>query len=145
MEKQLPITHYTISEKELSERGYTFQKLFARNHKTYRKEIAGFTVWVWVKNKMVEINEWFHYTGNIVKYFTENVAAHEAYSRSNYMVVMVNRDTCEISLSREVKAKYNISTDNDWYEHEQYDNYREVVLHIPNFKKVIEEFNYLTK
>lgn len=39
----------------LKSMGYTFQKMYARNYRCWHKEAEGQAVWIWDKNKEVEI------------------------------------------------------------------------------------------
>lgn len=44
--------------KDLIPKGFIFQKLYARNYRSYRKEFKGVnTLWIWQKGKNVEIND----------------------------------------------------------------------------------------
>lgn len=43
--------------KDLIPKDWIFQKLYARNYRTYRKEFIEDTIWIWQKQRVIEIND----------------------------------------------------------------------------------------
>lgn len=66
------ILQYKVSEILLKPNGYTFQKLYAANYRTYRKQIDAYTIWLWSKGKSIEINDWHGFTGIILDFYKAN-------------------------------------------------------------------------
>ena len=48
--------------KDLIPKGWIFQKLYARNYRTYRKEFIGDTLWLWQKDRNLEINDFYSHS-----------------------------------------------------------------------------------
>lgn len=144
--------NFSINVKELKPRGYIFQKLYAADYKSYRKEIEGYTLWLWVKSKTIEINDWYSYTKNIIEFYKENF---EQWAIENSklpkprfaMVLHANHSTGEIKL-KDFNEYYKVllsknESDFDLY-HEKYDHWREIVLIPKLFDVIIKEIDFLT-
>ncbi len=140
--------NYTINESEFKPLGYTFQKLYAMEYKTYRKEVNScYTIWCWVKGKAIEINDFYGNTEKVIDYFLNNQDKAK-YSKTfdyEYMPIYLNHKTGEIidkssamksigDLDAWFDSKY--ITDNDW---------RDVCLPVKKFKEVIEEISKIKK
>lgn len=63
---------WTVATKNMKPMGYEFNKLFANNYKVYCKEIAGFKFWAWEKERILEINDWHHFTLPIINWYKAN-------------------------------------------------------------------------
>lgn len=49
--------------KDLIPKGFIFQKLYAKNYRTYRKEFKNDnTLWIWQKDRNVEINDFYSHS-----------------------------------------------------------------------------------
>jgi hypothetical protein len=144
--------HYTINEGKLKSMGYTFQKLYAANYKSYRKEIGHTKVWLWSKGKTIEINDWHQHTANIIEFYKENLEAHKERESlmpkpSDYMVLRVKEDDSSVIFKDKIEY-YNVigksDAEQDAY-FNKYENYREVVIYMPNFQDILDEIEILTK
>jgi len=151
---------FTIEVSKLKEMGYTFQKLYAANYKTYRKKIGDHTIWLWEKGRTLEINDWHQHTGNIIEFYKNNLEKHifdnkDLPKPSPYMKLRVKEDTSEVifkdmdeyyqSLSDFTKEKDKEKQKKLIEDYEtKYDDYRNVVLYIPSFQAILDEVKVLT-
>lgn len=131
----------------LKERGYTFQKLFASNHKSYRKKVGDYTIWIWVKDSQVEIEDWYENTSKIVKFFKENYdrcwkESQELPRPSSYMVLQLNRKTNEVR-EKDMKKYFEQLVAQKWDADE--DDWSEVPLSFKGFSEVVKEYDFLTQ
>lgn len=143
--------NYSISESKFKTLGYTFQKLYAMEYKTYRKEVNKcYTIWCWVKGKKIEINDFFGYTENVIDYFLNNQDK-KKYSKIfeyYYMSLFLNCKTGEIidksSAMNSVITHGNIDS---WFKskYQTDNNWREIYLPLKEFKETIEEINKIIK
>jgi hypothetical protein len=152
--------NFTTRVKDLKSIGYKYQELYARNYKTYRKEIAGFTFWLWVKGKTIEINDWYSYTANIIKFYKENIEQWKIDNSKlprprSHFKLYANHNTGEIK-EFDYNEYYNAiklldenrkDGEKDGYDEylDKYKNWREIVLHIESFEEVLKEIEFLTK
>lgn len=144
--------HYTIKEGELKSMGYTFQKLYAANYITYRKKIGDYAIWLWSKGKTVEIDDWHQHTINILNFYKENLQSYtESESKmpkpSEYMVLKIKEDDSTVIL-KDKREYYDIIGKSDAEQNayfKKYENYREVVIYMPNFQAILDEIEILTK
>lgn len=137
----------TIPLSELKSRGYIFQKLYARNHKTYRKKFkSGWTIWIWVANKGVEINDYYEHTEPIINYWKNNVDRfRDKYKGTTSvtggercgMFLELNRTTGEIRERNYLK--YLEESCDDSYP------FTELILTTDSFEEIVNEIDYLTK
>ncbi len=143
---------FTIPLKELKGRGYTFQKLFAADYKSYRIKIDDHTIWLWEKGRLLEINDWHQHTGNIIEFYKNNLDKHtELNSKlpkpSQRMVLRINEETSEVSF-KDMEEYFNLIRNNyvdeEVYE-KKYEGFREVVIYIPSFHLILNEISVLTK
>ena len=58
--------------KQLIPMGYTFQKLYAANYKCYHKGNPDFKIWIWVKNKDIEVDWWYGYEQLLIEAIRDN-------------------------------------------------------------------------
>lgn len=144
---------FTTPIKELIPRGYTFQKLYAADYKTYRKEIGEYNeyvIWLWQKDRQLEINDWYNRTGNVIKCYKDNLEQWKIDNAKlprprSCMSLNLNNQTGEVTL-RNMKEYYEmVMSKDDKLQNKWYKTYREVVLHIELFDEVIKEVNFLTK
>lgn len=135
----------------LKTRGYTFQKLYARNHKTYRKKIGDFTIWLWETEKSLEVDDWHGNTGNIIEFFKNNKQHFKKSQMFDFssLKIQYNLETAEVQLFDyeeyyKIFQKENKSTDNCWDEwEEKYKDWRTLVIS-DKFERVIEEIEILS-
>lgn len=133
------VMKFTVEIKELKERGYTFQKLYASDHKSYRKKIGDYTIWLWVMERELEIDCWYQHTDNIVKFFKKHDNKKTALSgMDKYMQLKVNQKTSEVLLKEPDALEYTDAYVKKW------ENWKNVVIHIESFREVIKEVNILT-
>ncbi len=143
---------FTTPVKELKPRGYTFQKLYASDYITYRKEFGeytSYTIWLWKKGRELEINSWYGYTENIVNFYRDNLEAYKEKNKTmtkplDYMVLELHRDTGEVRL-RNTDRYIDVKFGNDEDAKQEYSRWREVFLDFDLFDQVIKEVKYLTK
>lgn len=143
----MEILKLTADVNLLKERGYTFQKLFASNYKTYRKKIRDYTIWVWVKNSGVEIEDWYENTTAIVKFFKENydksIKENSQLPRPrSCMLLQLNRRTNELR-ERDMKKYFQQLVSQKFDEDE--DDWREINLTYDGFLEVVKEYEFLTQ
>ncbi len=153
---------FTIATGKLQEMGYTFQKLYARDYKTYRKKINDWTIWLWVQERRLEIDDWFHYTGPIIDFYKKNLEANQElpYMKEvkrrrpesiahEYMKLFVHEETCEVIFYdmdgyMEAMSQKDFMKASEAFE-KKYEGYRKIVIHIPTFNNVLAEIETLTK
>lgn len=144
---------FTTPIKELKPRGYTFQKLYASEYITYRKEFGehnDYQILLWKKDSQLEIDDWFGSTENIINCYKDNLEQWKIDNAKlprprSCMTLNLNRKTGVATL-RDMKEYYGmIMSDDAKIQEKWYDTYREVVLHIELFDEVIKEVEYLTK
>jgi hypothetical protein len=94
--------HWKIPKAQLKSLGYKFQKLYAMNYQTYRKVVrteddpyGGFTIWLWVSERLVEIEDWYGFTNSILEFYKAN--KHLANSRG-YLKIQLNQQTGFVQL-----------------------------------------------
>lgn len=150
----MDILRYTIKEKSLKDLGYTFQKLYARNYKTYRKEFKNNrTIWLWVKDKRLEVDDWFDHTGNILQFYKDHINSPE-FNRINptgkaseYAKIRLNTKTGEI-IHFNYEEYYEVLMSNldifDDYD-KKYEDFREIVFYKPFMPTLLAEIDFLTK
>ena len=144
---------FTAPIKELKPRGYTFQKLYAADYVTYRKEFGkhgSYKIWLWKKGRQLEINDWYGSTGDVIECYKNNIEQWKI-DNSKLSVPMsgmslnLNNKTGEVTLrDMEEYLKMFMSKDEKIVK-EWYDTYREVIIHIDLFEEVLKEVEYLTK
>lgn len=150
--KHFKSLHFTVNVKELKNRGYTFQKLYAAEYKTYRKKINDYTIWLWVKGKEIEIEDWFSLTGPIIDFIKKHydewkVENDKLPSPSEVITLHIERDTGEIKFKdydEYYKAMFGDDVESDIYR-KKYDRWREYDIHYETFKDVLTEIDWLTK
>ena len=142
---------YNIAESKLKNLGYTFQKLYAANYKTYRKEINGYKLWLWSKNKQIEINDWYGHTEAILNFYKANIndPGFDIYSKlkeslRGYIVVQMNPKNGFVQL-RDQETYFKALMSHDWDEwDEKYDGwYNEIVLSRDGMNAIINEIKIL--
>lgn len=143
---------YTLSDKELKNRGYTFQKLYAANYITHRKDIpdeTGYTVWCWSKGKNIEVEDWYDSTGNILKFFKDNYDEWKEFNDklprpSEYMKLRKHKKTHDI-ISIDLKEYYSSMVSNTKQDEylEKYKDYSKITLYVEDTFKLIEEIEIL--
>jgi hypothetical protein len=137
---------YLVKEKELSDHGYDFRKLFASNYKVYFKEINNIGIWCWVKGKTIEIKDYYDNTINIINYYIENINNKEKLiisqrDHSSYLNIKVNSKTGEIISFKDVIKKEDFLNseymiDEDW---------RTVIMTRDTWDAIIDELVFLTE
>ena len=156
--------HYTVDIKELKPRGYTFQKLYAAEYKTYRKKINNYTIWLWVKGKGIEIDDWYSLTGPIINFIKEHydewkIENDKLPKPREVITLHIEQDTGEIKF-KDYKEYYTAMVgDGSFWKSEnknkgippeleayykKYDRWREYNIHYETFKDVLVEIDYLT-
>jgi len=139
---------FTTPLADLQPRGYTFQKLYAGDHKVYRKNIGEMSLWCWVSERRLEIEDWYGNTGSIIeafKKFRDTARESKTFPGMAWVTLHLNRKTGEVKLFD--KAEYYGSMTEELAEayQKKYEGWREVVLEVHSFDKVVEEVNALTK
>ncbi len=146
---------FTIDIKKLKGLGYTFQKLYARNYKTYRKDIGkgGRTIWLWVLERRIEIDDWFSDTGAILEFYKKNRnhpefdRLNKAGEKWNYYKIRLCNSTGEIieydnkEYYQELSSKDDKSIEKYF---EKYKDYREIVFYKPTMEFLLKEIEVLT-
>ena len=51
---------------DLIPKGFIFQKLYARNFKSYRKQLEDHRIWIWVRGREIEVDDWYNCTGGVI-------------------------------------------------------------------------------
>jgi hypothetical protein len=144
--------HFSVNVKLLIPRGYTFQKLYASNYKTYRKKFRSFTIWLWVKGKTIEINDWYTYTNNVIECYKNNyeqwkLENSKLSSPRSVMVLHANHSTGEVKLkdySQYYEAFLGDPKKVDEY-YKKYEDWSEIILSPNSFNEVLEEIDFLIK
>ncbi len=132
---------FTIEITELKKRGYTFQKLYASNYKSYRKKIGDYKIWLWVIERELEIDDWHQHTDNIIKFFKKHDKKRAILiGMGKYMQLKVNRKTSEVLLKEPDALEY---TNYEAYI-KKWEDWTNVVIHIESFREVVKEVNILT-
>lgn len=144
------ILTYKIKESKLKGMGYTFQKLYARNYKTYRKIVGDNTLWLWSKGKTIELDDLYHLTGEVINFVKENINNY-FYQEKEYIKISINTSTNEIKivplLQKVFKDNPLISKEEQWslFEHqlneEQEIKYK--VFYKKSFQEVLQEIEKL--
>lgn len=57
---------FTGKFKDLSRKGFVFQKLYARNFKSYRKRSENYCIWIWVRDREIEVDDWYNCTEGVL-------------------------------------------------------------------------------
>ncbi len=146
--------HYTIDVKKFKSMGYSFQKLYARNYKAYHKIIDEYDIWLWVKDKIIEINDWHSNTSNIINFYKENLDIWKVENDKlprprSYMALHINDHTGEIK-HKDYNEYYKCFTDPtyklmDEY-HKKYEEWREINIMIGGgIDLVLNEIKILTE
>lgn len=136
---------FTIETKQLKERGYIFQKLFARNYKTYRKAIKEYTIWLWVLEHSIEIKDWHEHTEAVLNFFKNNIEENQrrlegtTYSK-DYMRLRLNRKTGEVIFKDFEMLQFE---DTEAYD-TKWTDWEDIILGINTFQEVVKEVNILT-
>lgn len=136
---------YSIPEKEFKKRGYTFQKLYAANYKTYRKTLEGYKIWIWVKDKMIEINDWHEHTSKVIDFYLKyRDYTPEELTKSDYLKLQLNHKTGHIQLFdyEEYFKVFETGSWDNWIA-KDYDSYSTIVLSKNNFQLIIDEIKTL--
>ena len=148
--------NFTTPVRELKSRGYTFQELYASNYKSYRKEFGShkeFTIWLWVKGKTIEINDWYNYTSNVIDFYKNNFDSWKVENNKlpkpiNYMVMHANHNTGEVKL-KDFKEYYKMICGSEKKQsnyYEKYKGWREIVIAVDSeeWQEVLKEVEFLT-
>lgn len=145
---------FTSPVNQLKDRGYTFQKMYANDYKCYWKKISNtFTIWLWVKGKEIEINDWYGMTEPILKFYKDNFDSwlKENSKRPkplNGMFILYNPKTKDVIL-KDFKEYYTAICQDDpklidaYYK--KYEGYYEQILNIKTMEKIFSEIKILTK
>lgn len=141
--------------KALIPRGYKFQKLYARDYKCYHKKITpSYTIWVWIKGKSIEVNDWYANTKAIISLFKEHInnpifkevgfggdfrsLKIQSCQRTGQVQIFDYEEYSKVFIS---KAK---NPWKDWMaKYEDWNN--EIYLRKDEMIKLIKEINFLTK
>ncbi len=144
--------NFNIDVKKLIPIGYIHQKLYARNYKTYRKKIECHTIWLWIKGKTIEVDDWYSYTNNVIEFYKNNFDKWKKENKKlarprHAMILHANHSTGEIKLKDFDEYYKSMFSENnkiidDYYK--KYKNWREIILIPKLFDKVISEIDYLT-
>lgn len=154
MKMEPKILTYTVDVKEFKERGYAFQKLYARNYKSYNKKINGWDIWVFQKGKELYIKDWFETTAATIEFWKANVEQIRkdnvnrptmSGSPYNYMPCEIHEVTNEIRLRG--KEYYTWLIEQGERTDGKYEEYpwSERILTTESFQAVVDEIEYLTK
>lgn len=148
--------NYTVKDSELKAMGYKFQKLYANNYKSYRKEISGHTIWLWSKGKTIEIDNWHQNTKAIIEFYKANKNSplfdEVGYKGQvkDYIKVQMNPDNGFIQLFDfkeyfKVFSKKNVETAwDDW--NKKYEGWQnEILIFRDKFELILKEIELLTK
>lgn len=151
---------FNINVSKLKGMGYTFQKLYAADYKTYRKKIGDYTIWLWVKGRLIEVDDWHQHTNSIIEFYKNNLEKHISDNKdlpkpSDFMRLRIHEETSEVifkdmqeyyqhlmDFGKKTSEKDKIKTIEDY--ETKYENYRNVVIYIPKFQTIINEIDLLT-
>lgn len=133
---------FNIDTKKLKGMGYTFQKLYARNYKTYSKKVGCYKVWIWVKDKSIEVTQFQYNDKNIIAFYEANANSPLFNEISvvfkepkNYIVVLSNGETGEVKLKDySKKALELLQEDHLW---------SEIILHKEDMDMLLQEIKML--
>lgn len=131
---------FTTPIPDLKDRGYIYQKLYAAEYKTYRKEFGEhkeYTIWLYVQGKTIEINDWYSSTEAIINVYKANSKEH----KKEYCILELNKTTQEVRL-RDKKKYYKGIMKGDY---SYMEGWREIIIYIPYFKEVLKEIEFLLK
>jgi hypothetical protein len=158
MEKVRPYLKYSIPESKLKGMGYIFQKLYARDYKTYRKKVGHYTIWLWVKEHRLEVNDWFDSTIDVINFFKENqndpIFEKESFlGGKRSMKILLNRDTKHIIKFESIHQEYidafnSFQTPDEtiWEEYnKKYEDYSEIFLGKDTMEELIKEIDILVQ
>jgi len=154
--------NFTIDPKQLIPRGYTFQKLYARNYKCYHRKLAsGHRLWLWMKGRNIEINDWYDQSENLIKFFIQNQDCPLfdeigwQGNPKNYIKVQMNPEDGFVQLyddkeyfqvfekSRNLPKSRKGEAWSVWTE-KYGDWHNEIIMHRDSMTELINEVNYLT-
>ena len=95
----LPIAKFTGKYGDLIPDGYIFQKLYASNYRTYRKEFSITKDWlvIWQYGNNIELMSLFSMSGWVIKCIIKN--------RDKIPEMMANHDVCKDSFSIVLNTK----------------------------------------
>ncbi len=124
---------------KLKARGYTFQKLYAADYKTYRKKFnRDMTIWLWVKGSLIEINDWHEHTGAIIDFYKTNCRNLDG----EYVIIFVNRKTSEIII-RDKDMAVEAALDYEAYI-KRWEDWRSIFISFKQMSEIIKELEFLT-
>jgi len=146
--------HYKVSVQELRERGYTFQKLFARNYKCYWKDLeATHSIWCWVAGKTIEIKDLYCRSKLVLDYFLRHKDNESMWFKGamfpdyKYLHTRFNRKTGEIITREEIIEKVKPKTYEEMFNavHKPVKDWEELVFHYDIWLGIADEVKFLTK
>jgi hypothetical protein len=145
---------FIIPPRDLIPRGYEFQKLFASNYRCYHKEVAdGYKFWLWVRDKEIEINDWYSSTFHILDFFKANRTTQDQVHKDECLKVQLNPNTGHVQLfdyEEEYRTfdRYKEDKNGDYawklWNEKYYGWHNNIYLFKEHMERVIEEVDFLT-
>jgi hypothetical protein len=114
--------------------GYRHARLYGHNYRVYIKEIGSYTVRCWVKDRSLEIEDWYGYTENVVEWYIENRK-----TSRDYEVLALNIETGSVEIEKlSWEDRMDVEKRKEFYR-----VHRSIYI-THNFDEVIKEVNWLT-
>lgn len=125
---------WTKDQKEMIPNGYRHARLYGHNYRVYIKELGSTTIRCWVKERSLEIEDWYGHTGAVVGWYKENRSALRPYE-----CVILNYKTGAVFLDNiSWEDKMDVEKRRAFYE-----DHRNIYL-THDFDAVIKEVEWLT-
>lgn len=153
MKEVRPYLKYSIPESKLKGMGYT-----KTLRSTYRKKVGHYTIWLWVKEHRLEVNDWFDSTIDVINFFKENqndpIFEQESFGGcKRSMKILLNRNTKHIIKFDLIRQEYidalnSFQTPDEtiWEEYnKKYEDYSEIFLGKETMEELIKEIDILVQ
>jgi len=88
---------------------YIFQKLYAAQYPVYHKKLTEYTLWCWVDNGDIEINDWYNNSLLITEFYIKNrdkMKQSKMFKDYKYLDCMLFLKTNEIVLKDDIIKKF---------------------------------------
>lgn len=145
----MKIYKWSIPRTQLLGLGYAFKKLYARNYQVYNKSLGyNHKIWLWVVDKLVEVNDWGGYTYSLIEFYKSN--KHLANSNGffkcqlNYttgVIQVFDQDTYSVQFKKTGEDMEKAV--DSWYEKYPPEQWGEILFKIESMEILIKELELL--
>jgi len=126
--------------------GYIFQKLYASDYPVYHKKIESWTLWCWLDNGEIEINDWYDNTLLITDFYIENrdkMKQSKMFKDYQYIDFLLFLKTKEIVLKDDIIKTFDnrlefLKSDFNNNQHIQ------TIVLTPHFDNVVDELKIIS-